>query len=679
MASAPLAEIPQLLDLEPLSLDEQARRPEEGGAWTRRRLRARLWSQREALARCMRQADRREPMIDGRVQLVIELAHPRARVESPRQQLAGCIERALRTMPARALATGTRYTITLELPELARPQLEQLYYLTPRLQIAGASPGLVPGYEEIDAPETSAPAPGQLEPPGRQGQALAEVLTRHGDGLVTCYGEARRDNPDLRGELGATLRLGREGRVQRIWWDRDTLGDPGLRACADRLIRSWRFRLREEPLEVGVSWSLEPPRVPEAPAPPGPFGSGGWSSGPGVVALDELVIDRVRARRGALAACHKRWVGGRAAGALVLRVRVDSRYPTSTGVEVAWRERPHEDLERCLRRALGELWVPPFEAIEQPFIAVVDVPVEFVAPGRGRGTVDGELEARLLERLEEPRPQEGLLRPGRREDLGELERAARVLEVNGQAAGAVALRLELVERTQDPVARLRHLERLLQVAQRQPPPLYHQTLRALAAREALVGQAPALVERQAEAALEARLREAAQQVHRRARQVGEAPALYARAARLHELYEARASSPRPEMVFEHAELLFALERWDEAARRYERYLMLAPGAEFITEARSAALVARRRQLARDCPLEEWTRYGRAPEVCFEALLERADAIIAEESLPDELRAEALVITIKILRDYGYPVRAEQRHERLLADFDPIYVPADLTP
>jgi tetratricopeptide (TPR) repeat protein len=88
-------------------------------------------------------------------------------------------------------------------------------------------------------------------------------------------------------------------------------------------------------------------------------------------------------------------------------------------------------------------------------------------------------------------------------------------------------------------------------------------------------------------------------LHKQAQQDND-PAKYERAHQLYQQYLAKnADTPDADLTYFDAELLFKLERYDQAARLYERVVTLAPKGKYLRDAAYAHVLATRNAIHAD--------------------------------------------------------------------------------
>lgn len=686
IASIPLKKMDAIVDLEPLRLlDEDALR-EESGPWTRRHLRAWLWRERAPIKHCLEQSDRHTPLAasGGAVTVTLRLSDEGAQVTSEANQkaLTTCLEGVLRALPRAALAGKVDYTLTLVDPDLDE-KLHAIYSTRGKLQIAGASPGIIPSYEVLESGMLEAPRPVSLDTPLLRQR---EEATKHEETLAACYRVARERNPDIEGTVSVTITHDKKGRVTRIWWDRNTTGDGALLDCIEKKIKSWRvdFGTPEGFIALGFTFTA-PSTTPALTSPTRPIHVGVISASPMLSTTAgatqfETIERHIEARRGRMAACHKRHSPNKAAGAYLLRVEADTRYRTITRAAIVRRERPNSDLEGCIEGAILD-HAPTLAKQPERARLTLDWTIEFLAPHRGEGRLDADIEGRLLASEPPPTPI-ALLGPTRILEEDQLERAARVYEANGYAEQAISLWMSLANMTTDPVTRSRRVERALDTGEHfTQPDFYHQLLLSVARSRSSASTASIDTAQQAQAQLTERLSRAAKRAHRRAlERASDRTDTLQSARELYEMALETATAPQEaDLHFYFAECLIELSEDRRAAEHFISYRELAPEGDLFGEAIRGELFATKRFTQQSCEQMRHPHSKHVPTTCFERYVRRSDTVSANIQLDSRLRAEILGWSIELLREFGREDMASVREKRLLEDFDPLDIPVQFAP
>lgn len=672
------------LDLEPLDLSADARLREDGGAWTRRQLRAWMWRERARITACMEQTDRVTPLAPtgGAITITLHLDPAGASTtdEGQGEELAGCLDDIWKALPRAALTRKVDYTLILVDPRLDE-EIQSIYSTRGKLQIAGASLGVLPSYESLETGMLEAPRTEPLGTPPLLRQR--EEASRHEETLAPCYREARERNPDLAGDVSMTIATNAKGRVERIWWDRNTTGDAQLLGCIEKRARGWRTTFGEANALVGLGFHFEPPtpttRTEDSSTRPLYIaGSPGIGTPPGA-ALFSTIERHVDMRRGRVAACHKRHSPTAAAGAFLLRVEADTRYRTITHAAIIRRDKPNPSLEDCIERAILER-TPTFPRQATRTRHTLDWTIEFLAPHRGDGRLDADIEGRLLASEPPPSPI-ALLGPTRVLEEDQLEHAARIYEANGYTEQAIALWMQLANMTADPVTRARRIERALDDGEHfTRPDFYHQLLLTVARTRSNAAAVSSIdTARQSEAELAKRITREAKRTHRRALDQQD------RASLKHaiDLYETALTfappAQEPDIHFYLAECLLERSEHRRAAEHFVTYRRLAPKGELLGEAVRGELFARKHLTRESCEQMRHPRSAQVPASCFEQFLRRADVVSSDIQLDSRLRAEVLGWSIDLLREFGREDMAAVREQRLLEDFDPLDIPVQFAP
>jgi len=682
--SVSLGKARAILDLEPLVLSSSTRLREDGGEWTRRQLRAWMWRERDRITACMEQTDRTTPLaaMNGAITITLHLGPDGARTtnEGAGKELATCLDDIWRALPKAALTKKIDYTLSLVDPRLDE-KIHAIYSTRGKLQIAGASLGVLPSYEFLETGMLEAPRTDPLDTPPLLRQR--EEASRHEETLAACYREARERNPDLAGDVSLTIAVNDKGRVAQIWWDRNTTGDGQLLTCIEKQARSWRTSFGPANTLVGLGFHFEPPSPTASTSktasnPLYIAGSPSVGTSPGA-ALFSTIERHVEARRGRMAACHKRHSPKAAAGSFLLRVEADTRYRTITNAAIIKRDKPNLGLEQCIARAVLD-GTPTFPVQRVRTRHTLDWTIEFLAPHRGDGRLDADIEGRLLASEPPPSPI-ALLGPTRVLEEDQLEHAARIYEANGYTEQAITLWMKLANMTTDPVTRARRIERALDDGEQfTQPEFYHQLLLTVARTRSNTTTASSIdTARQSEAELAKRMTREAKRTHLRALEQQDRASL----AHAVELYETALTFAPPaqeaDIHFYLAECLIERSDHRRATDHFVAYRRLAPKGELLGEAVRGELFARKHLTRQSCEQMRDPRSGHVPASCFEQFLRRSDVVSSDIQLDSRLRAEVLGWSIDLLREFDRDDMADVREQRLLEDFDPLDIPVQFAP
>jgi hypothetical protein len=87
--------------------------------------------------------------------------------------------------------------------------------------------------------------------------AINAVVAEHQRTLYPCLQEAAEENPEVGGRVPIEFVIGNDGRVVKVWVDRNELKQGGLQACLLRELQKWPFpRIPGESPSVGLVFNL---------------------------------------------------------------------------------------------------------------------------------------------------------------------------------------------------------------------------------------------------------------------------------------------------------------------------------------------------------------------------------------------------------------------------------------
>ncbi len=138
-------------------------------------------------------------------------------------------------------------------PDFAVGALDEGFALTAAAPGGGAGPG-EPGRPIVVVPDDATEAAGFPPPPDLSGDgggtlprsAIERVIREaQAAGFRRCYARGLQRNPNLGGKLDVGFVIEPDGRVERAWVERSTLGDPEVARCVLDLLAQQRFRAPE--------------------------------------------------------------------------------------------------------------------------------------------------------------------------------------------------------------------------------------------------------------------------------------------------------------------------------------------------------------------------------------------------------------------------------------------------
>ena len=86
--------------------------------------------------------------------------------------------------------------------------------------------------------------------------AIKATIKHRTGALQHCYNQALRTQPDLNGKMSFAIVINVMGSVTSVAVEEDTLGNPGVKACATAKIKGWRFPMNGAEEGADVSFSV---------------------------------------------------------------------------------------------------------------------------------------------------------------------------------------------------------------------------------------------------------------------------------------------------------------------------------------------------------------------------------------------------------------------------------------
>ncbi|MBW2736418.1 MAG: AgmX/PglI C-terminal domain-containing protein [Deltaproteobacteria bacterium] len=95
-------------------------------------------------------------------------------------------------------------------------------------------------------------------PANRQHLPGASAIVQRGLRVLKedCYQRALRRNPNLRGMITVVLTLNALGKVTRVEFDKDTVGDGDVTSCVKEHVKRWRFPAPDDGKAAELSFSV---------------------------------------------------------------------------------------------------------------------------------------------------------------------------------------------------------------------------------------------------------------------------------------------------------------------------------------------------------------------------------------------------------------------------------------